>query len=121
MSPKTATVRLYVAVVSLAAALLELAATFVRLAAALLGRAARAVRARADHPTAPQVGRPHLRVVPQPGRRLPVDARARLTFALIGMGFHAPAVRAFVAGLGDRADREPIDTLIKEGLAKLAA
>jgi hypothetical protein len=118
MSPKTATVRLYVAVVSLAAALLELVATVVRLAAALLSRAARAVRARAERSTATPVV---LRVVPQPGRRTPVDARARLTFALVGMGFHAPAVRAFVAGLGDRADREPIDALIKEGLAKLAA
>jgi hypothetical protein len=32
-----------------------------------------------------------------------------------------PAVRRFVDGLGDRVGHEPIETLIKEGLAHLAA
>ena len=47
--------------------------------------------------------------------------RGRLVVALTGMGFKVPAVRAFVDGLGDRVGREPIETLLKEGLATLAA
>jgi hypothetical protein len=115
MSPKTATRRLYVAMVSLVASILELAAALVRLGVALLGRATAAIRARVERPVAAPADRPRLRIVPK------TDGRTRLTFALIGMGFHAPLVRSFVNELGDRVDREPIGTLIKEGLAALAA
>ena len=87
-----------------------------RLGAALLLRAAAIVRPRAGGHTAPPRGRPRLRVV-----RRPDLERERLTSALVGMGFRAPAVHAFIDGLGDRVGREPIEALIKEGLANLAA
>ena len=106
---KPAAARLFVALVSLLAAVLELGAALVRLVAALLARAAVAVRPR------PVAQPARLRVV-----RSPAQA-ARLAAALTGMGWPAPAVRAFVAGLGDRVEREPIEVLIREGLAKLAA
>ena len=120
---KTATVRLYVALVSLLAAVLELVTSLVRLLTALAQRATVAVRPRHGAaqapPQAPPQGRPRLQVVPPP---VSSDLeRGRLVVALTGMGFKVPAVRAFVDGLGDRIGREPIETLIKEGLASLAA
>jgi hypothetical protein len=117
MTPKTATARLYVSVVSLLAALFEFGAAIVRLAAALALRAAAAVRPRAT-PAARLPTRPNLRVVPPPSADL---ERGRLVTALAGMGWPLPRVRAFVDGLGDRVGREPIAALIKEGLADLAA
>jgi hypothetical protein len=114
---KTATVRLYVALVSLLAAVLELGASLVRLLTALAQRATVAVRPRLEAPQgAPQA---RLRIVPRP-----IDTgekRTRLTIALNSLGWSMPAVRRFVDGLGDRIGREPIETLIKEGLAHLAA
>lgn len=121
MTAKTATARLYVALVSLVAALLELGAALARLGAGLLLRATVAVRTRPEAPQPPRAGRRHLRVVPVTGLDLDEGRRERLTFALTRMGFTAPAVRAFVDGLGDRVGREPIESLIKEGLASLAA
>jgi hypothetical protein len=116
---KTVTVRAYVALLSLVAALLEFAAALVQLGTALLLRAAATVHPPTRLRIAPrpdQSARPaRLRVVPQP------DQNARLMMALTGMGWPAPAVRRFVDSLGDRASREPIETLIKEGLAHLAA
>jgi hypothetical protein len=118
MKTKNSTVRLYVALVSLVAALLELGAALARLGTALVLRAAAAVRPRAGAHAARLSGPPNLRVV----RRLDLDEeRARLTAALVGMGWPAPAVRRFVDSLGDRIEREPIEKLIKEGLARLAA
>jgi len=113
---RVATTRLVAATISLVASLFELGTALVRLGAALLLRAAAIVRPRAGGHTAPPRGRPRLRVV-----RRPDLERERLTSALVGMGFRAPAVHAFVAGLGDRVGREPIEALIKEGLANLAA
>jgi hypothetical protein len=118
MTPKTATARLYVSVVSLIAAVLELAAALVRLCAAMALRAAQAARPRASAPTGRLPARPNLRVVPPPSDDL---ERGRLVVALTSMGWPVPRVRAFVDGLGDRVGREPIATLIKEGLAELAA
>ena len=118
MTTKTATVHLYVSVVSLVAALLELGAALVRLVTALALRAATVVRPRPQ--AAPAPGRPNLRVVPPPARNVDLET-GRLVSALVGMGFKVPAVRRFVDGLGDRVGREPIETLIKEGLATLAA
>jgi hypothetical protein len=116
MNPKTSTVRLYVALISLVAALLEFVTAIVRLVTTLLLRAAAFVRPR---PTAQPPLRPNLRVVP-PLANHP-DQGVRLTAALVGMGWPVPAVRRFVDGLGDRVGREPIEALIKEGLASLAA
>jgi hypothetical protein len=115
---KTALTKLFVAAVSLLVAVCELAAALVRLVAALVLRAARAVRPRAAPPAPRLPVRPNLRVVPAPSTDL---ERGRLVTALVGMGFKPAPVRAFVDGLGDRVGREPIATLIKEGLAKLAA
>jgi hypothetical protein len=114
---KPAAARLLVAALSLLAALLEFCAALARLGTALLLRAAAAVRPRSGVVQTPPRGRPRLRVVRGAGR----DERARLTAALVGMGWSVPAVRRFVAGLGDRAEREPIEALIKDGLAILAA
>ena len=115
MNTKTATVRFVVALFSLLAAVLELCASLVRLLTALALRAATLVRLRPEVAQAP--GRPNLRVVraPAPGQE------ARLTSALVGMGWPASAVRRFVDSVGDRVGREPIEALIKEGLASLAA
>jgi hypothetical protein len=114
---KTATVRLYVALVSLLAAVLELGASLVRLVTALTQRATVAVQPRAASlPASPQA---RLRIVPRP-----IDTgekRTRLIIALNSLGWSMPAVRRFVDGLGDRVEREPIEALIKEGIAKLAA
>jgi len=112
---KPALVRLFVALFSLLASVLELGAALVRLAVALVLRAAVAVRPR---PEAAQAHR-NLRVVPalRPAR----EKEERLTAALVGLGWSAPTVRRFVAGLGDRVGREPIEALIREGLATLAA
>jgi len=84
---KTSLSRLLVSLLSLVAAVLELGAALVRLGAALLLRAAAIVRPRAGGHTAPPRGRPRLRVV-----RRPDLERERLTSALVGMGFRAPAV-----------------------------
>lgn len=116
MTAKRATARLYVATVSLVASVLELAAAMVRLFAALALRGASAVRPRPGVTRLPQ--RPNLRVVPASGSDL---ERERLVVALTNMGWPAPAVRRFVDGLGDRVGREPIEKLLKEGLANLAA
>jgi hypothetical protein len=114
---KASTARLLVAALSLLAALLELGAGLVQLVTAGVLRTAAAVRPRSGVVQTPPRGRPRLRVV----RGADHDERARLTAALAGMGFRAPAVHRFVDGLGDRAGREPIETLLKEGLAHLAA
>lgn len=45
----------------------------------------------------------------------------KLTSALCGLGFKKSEVRDFVKGLGDRARQDPLQTLIREGLATLAA
>jgi hypothetical protein len=125
---KTATTKLVVALFSLLAAVLELGAAMVRLVTALALRAASTVRPRCRPLPARAEGRPNLRVItgttgptgPNPRYDL-VVRRERLTNAMTGMGFRATDVRAFVNSLGDRACREPIETLIKEGLAHLAA
>ena len=44
-----------------------------------------------------------------------------LTSGLIGLGATTPNVRAFVAGLGDRVAKEPLQVLLKEGIATLFA
>ena len=118
MTTKSATTRLFVALVSLVAALLELGAALVRLVTALALRAAAAVRPRPEVAQAP--GRPNLRIVPPPAPAVDQE-RGRLVVALTGMGFKVPAVRRFVDSVGDRVGREPIEALIKEGLASLAA
>jgi RuvA, C-terminal domain len=41
--------------------------------------------------------------------------------ALVGLGFHAPEVRRFVASVGPRASHEAMATLIKEGLRALSS
>lgn len=121
MSPRTATTRLYVALVSILASVLELCAALVRLVTALALRAASLVRPRPEAAQAPR--RQNLRVVPSaPSAPRNVDLETgRLVTALVGMGWPVPAVRRFVDGLGDRVGKEPIEALIKEGLASLAA
>jgi hypothetical protein len=117
---KRAVVKLVVALLALLTAAVDLAAALVRLGAALVLRAACAARPRAA--AVPPRGRPPLRVVPPPDLDPGLEAaRARLTAALTGMGWPGARVRAFVDGLGERAAREPIERLIREGLAELAA
>jgi hypothetical protein len=133
---RAALARLFVALVALVTAIVALAAGLVRLAAAGVGalttrlaagrsRPRPAAPARGPLPAnvrrlsdarRPSEGPRNRRVLGAPG-----SAAARLESALTGLGFAAPAVRAFVGSLGDRAEREPIEGLIKEGLRALAA
>src|ERR1700690_585119 len=104
---KAATVRLYVAVVALLTVAFRLVAAVVRLVAALASWAAVRVEAKAEArraPTAPAAPpKARLALVPQsPAAAGPPVAAQRLTTALTGLGYKAPAVRAFVDGLGGR-------------------
>lgn len=127
MTARTATVRLYVALVSLVTALVSLVAALVRLTVAGISWVAVRVEA-GSRQAAPQkpAAAParHLRLVPAAPAAEPVatapGAAARLTTALTGLGFKVPEVRAFVTSLGGRVDREPMADLIKAGLASLS-
>ena len=124
MTAKTATVRLYVALAALLTAVLRLVAALVRLAASLAVWAAARVEARvaapAKAPAAPGASpAARLALVPRVETVGPSVASQRLTTALTGLGYKAPAVRAFVDGLGDRVEKEPIEGLIKDGLRAL--
>lgn len=103
---------------SLLSALLGLASALVHLATVLVLRAASAVERRKGEARASGSGavkRAPLRAVES------TPEAERLTAALVRLGFRAPAVRAFVNGLGARVEQEPTEKLIREGLAKLAA
>ena len=129
MTARTATVRLYVAFASLVAAVLALLTAAVRLVASLATwlaarvDASRSVRVSplAEAPARP-VEAPALRLVPQtrPSSLTPSKAD-QLKTALVGLGFKAPPVCRFVASLGARVDREPLEGLIKEGLRALSS
>jgi len=107
---KRSLTRLFVAIVAFLAACVELAHGVVRLATALVDRTARQLgRASAANPSAPPA-------LPAP----PSDAADRLTAALTGMKFRPAAVRAFVATVRARVDKEPLETLVREGIAKLS-
>jgi hypothetical protein len=127
MNAKTATVRLYVAVaalltgiVSLLAAIVRLTTTLVTGLSSLLQAGARRLDPKqADRPastelTAAQPARPNLRIVQTSSK-----AEA-LTTGLVGLGFRAPAVKAFVASLDKRLDDMPLEDLLKEGLKSLS-
>jgi len=130
MNAKTATVRLYVALVTLITTIVALVSAVLRLAAALVARLAARVERQmpAVTPQAPQKAAAapakHLRLVPAAPAESPAtgapSAADRLTTALTGMGFKAPDVRRFVTSLGGRVDKEPLEALIVAGLAALS-
>ena len=131
MTARTATVRLYVAFASLVAAVLALLTAAVRLVASLATWLAARVDASrtarvpppAEAPARPvEAPAPALRLVPQtrPSSLTPSKAD-QLKTALVGLGFKAPPVCRFVASLGARVDREPLEGLIKEGLRALSS
>lgn len=126
MTARTATVRLYVALVALVTALVALAGALVRLAVAGVSWGATRVEA-GGRPVALQkpAAAParHLRLVPPAPAAAPVagapGTAERLTTALTGLGFKAPEVRAFVTSLGAQVEQKPMTYLIKAGLAAL--
>jgi hypothetical protein len=134
MTARTATVRLYVAFAALVTALVSLAAALVRLTATGVSWAAARIEA-STRPVAPQkpAAAPSQKPAAAPVARLrlvtPAPAAApatgapsaaeRLTTGLMGVGYKAPQVRAFVASLGDRVEHEPMADLLKAGLAAL--
>jgi len=126
MSAKTATIRLYVAVVTLVTTLVALVAALLHLAVVglswLAARVERGGRPEASQKPATAPARA-LRLVPPPPASVPVGgppgAAERLTSALVGLGFKVPDVRKVVASLGDRVQKESIEALIKVGLAAL--
>lgn len=128
MSAKTATVRLYVAIVALLAAVLTAVTFAVGLVGALLrllgasvtwlasriGKVPSATTATTSATVTTAATRPNLRVVE-------VSSKAdQLVSGLVGMGFAVLDVRAFVKGLGDRVEKEPMADLIKGGIAHCA-
>lgn len=130
MNAKTATTGLYVAFVSLLTAVLRLLGAIVHLTTSsvtwLVRRIERGNPARFN-PAAMQPPRqpatapaPTLRLVAPSADVGPSPAAQRLTTALTGLGFRTPNVRHFVASLGLRVEREPIQELIKEGLRSLS-
>jgi len=134
---RSSLVRLAVAFLALLTAVVVLLTVLVRLGATGVVSlttwlaAGRAGRKAPGAPAAPLPANVRRLADARRGRGTPSNARvsggaerpaaARLTFALVGMGWPAPAVRAFVVGLGDRVEREPVEKLIGEGLRALAA
>lgn len=127
MTARTANRRLYVTAVSLLTSLLALVGMMVRLVAScvtwLVRRVERSTARHAGTPSAASLECPRLALVRPTSPKALGDAgqRERLTTALVGLGFAAPAVRRYVEGLHERATHEPIEALIKEGLRALAA
>jgi hypothetical protein len=136
MRAKTATTRLYVSVVTLLTAMVELTIEVVRLLTklAVAGTEALARRkARQDSTLRPV--RPYPPATRETGQRAytgamwqaakPVQEQAsevdRLTTALVGLGFQAAPVRRYVTSVEGRIGKEPIETLIKDGLRALAS
>ena len=127
MTARTATRRLYVALVSLVTALVLLVAALVRLYVAGVSWIATRVEA-CSRPIVPQkpatAPARHLRLLPAAPATLPVtgssEGAERLTTALTGLGFKSPQVRAFVTSLGGRVEHEPIADLIRAGLVALS-
>ena len=111
MNAKRATLRLYVAVTGLFASVLELATGILRLGTALLARGTRALEPRS---TPAVVERPE---TPPPAVVAPPSETDKLTSALLGLNFRAPAVRAYVATT--RGSTVPLPDLIRNGIAAL--
>lgn len=125
MTAKTATVRLYVGLVSLVSGVLSLVTALIGLVAASIRRATRALESSRE----PSEASGKSLEAPAKGLRLvrPIEtAQAmltqedRLTTALVGMGFSSKDVRRYVASLGTRAASEDLKVLIVEGLRFLA-
>lgn len=120
---KRSLVRLVVAVTSLLAALVELALRLVQLAILLVERATRKlegfVAVEAQRPVS-ETRRPTLVAAPAPPAAL--DAENRLIGALTGpsLGFKPGKARAFAATVRTRLHTEPIDVLVREGIAHLS-
>jgi hypothetical protein len=120
---KRAVIRLLVAVFGLVAGVLGLTAGLLELAARALQAMTRAVawlagamKSPAKAPRAPETA-------PKPAEKAGEGPKEeQLTHALVGMGFRAPAVRAFAATVRPRVVAgEPLEGLIKEGIAKLCS
>jgi hypothetical protein len=122
---KRSLVRLVIAVASFLAALVELALRLVQLAIMLVERATRKLeggtRRLAVEAPAPKVAR--LTLVAAPAPPAVDDVEERLIGALSGpsLGYKAGKVRAFVATVRPRMHTEPIDVLVREGIARLSA
>ncbi len=111
MNAKRATLRLYVAVTSLFASVLELATGILRLASTLVARGTRALEPRSTPAAVERLE------TPPPAAMAPLSETDKLTSALLGLNFRAPAVRAYVATT--RGSTAPLPDLIRNGIAAL--
>jgi len=124
MTIKTATSRLFVTLISLLTTVLALAASLVRLTVTLVTGLTAGLEAligllpkrgaQTSKGEALRTTRPNLRIVPQD------DNAAKITFALIGMGFQVPRVKAAVSSLGPTVDTNRIEDSIKVCLRSLS-
>jgi hypothetical protein len=107
---KRALIRLVVAILGLFASLLELTIRVVQLGIVLLTRLAH----RLEGP----------RIVIEPPRAVAptvLDTSERLTSALTGLGFRAGPARAYAATVRARLTKEPLEGLVREGIAHLSS
>jgi hypothetical protein len=127
MSAKTATVKCYVAFVSLLTAVFSLASALVRLLVACVTALAALVKrskAGTAHPAAsPAVCIPVPVAVPMlasPMVQAP-DMGPQVEHGLVSLGYKRPDVARFVASLSNRRFGGDVGALIKEGLAALSS
>jgi hypothetical protein len=113
---KRSLIRLFVAVFGLISALLELTIRLVQLATAGVDRLAQRLQTPVRQGVI-EVAKPAA-TVPKPN-----DAEERLVSALTGpsLQFSIRQSRAFAATVRARLDREPIDVLVREGIASLSS
>ena len=112
--------RLFVALLALFLALTELAIRLVQLATLAVNRATKHLE---DAPKAKVVGVQVPVLVPLPVQIQENNvAENRLVGALTGpsLGFPVRSARAFAATVRDRLAKEPIDVLVREGIAHLS-
>jgi hypothetical protein len=110
---KRSLTRLFVALVTFFATLVELAVRIVQLGVVLVERASRCVAAPVPTAASPVA-------CPKPPVAKTDDTAERLTSALTGLGFRAGAVRAFTATVRSRLEKEPLEGLVREGIATLS-
>jgi|ERR1700690_828537 len=122
MTARVATRNLYVSLVTLLTALVMLCVQVVRLVTKLALAGIDALqRLERRQAKLVQQGTPAVQAPAAPVAPETPDAAARLTSALMGLGFQKPAVRQYVSSVETRIGKEPIETLIKDGLRTLAS
>jgi hypothetical protein len=120
---KRSLVRLFVAVITLAAALVELAVRVVQFTIGLVDCAARRVEGKMRRPAVVAVAA----AAPVTAPQAPPDAEERLVGALTGpsakggLGFRVGPARAFAATVRTRLATEPMQDLVRDGILHLTS